>query len=169
MTTAMATKAFKSVGQLSSFLPLNPKKITTIKKVISFTTDKKSADGTDGLIKFLSECLKNLPTKEGQLSIPKIKANLKEINRNLSKVKEAIKFIDVVFDGTEDVETEIKIDDKNMIKLIANFNKAKDIMQHISDYLTLVLQVDKEKSEHSSKKKLFSLDELVNSITSKAA
>lgn len=166
MTTAIATKAFKSVGSLSSFVPLNPYKISTIKKVISFTTDKKSADSTDDLVKFLSKCKETLPTEYNPSLLKQIKHNLNFINKNLLHVNEILQFIDSVFDSNEDVETEIKIDDKNMSKLLCNLKTAKDYMQYISDYLTLVIQVQKAKTDKS---KIYSIDEVLNYLKSNAA
>jgi hypothetical protein len=71
-----------------------------------------------------------------------------------------------VFDSNEDVETEIKIDDENMAKLLCNLKIAKEYMQYISDYLTLVLQIQKAKTAKSS---IYSIDQMLDYFKSNAA
>lgn len=162
MTTALATKAFKPVGALTGISGLDPKKLTTIIQIIEFSSDKKSVESTKGLVGFLLNCKKTLLVKDSEFKFEVVQKNLNGINKNLIDVDQSLNFIDGVFDENGLFPQEIIIDDPSVISVIKNLEESKKIMQYISDYLTLTLQIQKVKSDlKAGKGKTYTLDELL--------
>jgi flagellar motor component MotA len=139
-TLLKPSKAYSEVGTLMSGFSLgdNQKTISNLKKVISITTDKKSVSNSTKLLSALIELKNNLPTK-GEVDLKLIQKELKNINDSIVKINEIFDVIKNLFDGDNDV----KIDDSNMVTLLSNFTESKEIMSFVSDYLKLIIDVQK--------------------------
>ena len=89
------------IGSLIGLLPLNPKKVSTIKQVVSFSTDKNSAKESVALIEKLNEYKSNLPIEIKDLKPENIENNLNTFKKNIENIDLGLKFIDDVFGASK--------------------------------------------------------------------
>ena len=154
MTAAALCQAYDSVGMFTDKLPHGQKNISTIKKVVSLTTNSKSVKASGQMLDSLLSIKENLTTDNVNVAI--IQGQLKNTNDNLGKINSFLELIAVLFDNNAEVE----VDDDNMIYFMANLQKAKGVMEYISDYLQLVLKVHSAKQDlHQASE--YSLDALL--------
>lgn len=134
------------------------KSISVIKKVISVTTTKESVKASDAILSDLLEYIGIMPTKDSQI-------NLGDLKKVIDKTNNNIQFVNIILTDIQnvvDVGGKIEVDDKNMLKFIYNFNEIKKYLEYVSDYLALVMQIQKAKVEIKKGKYIdYTLDELL--------
>jgi hypothetical protein len=160
MTTIALDKAYASIATLTGMfnLPYGQKNVSTMKEVICITTDKASVESSKKLIKFLATIKADLPIEKGEINPINIEHNLSMINGNLTQINSFFQTIKDLFDGG----SEINIDDPNMLSVLSNLEKAQSTMEYISDYLTLLLTVQKYKNEEVKEYNLDNLLQFLN-------
>lgn len=149
----------KLFGQFYEIGTLSPKKYSTIKAIITLASDKESVLESKKLVSHLEDCKKGLPKKNSEFDLNKASKLMKKINLNLSHLNQFVQVVDNVFDINDDIETEIIIDDKNLVELLKNMKVAKNEMEIISDYLNLIISIHDAK-KHS--KKPYSSNDLIS-------
>lgn len=162
MTAAALDQAYKHVSDITSELiakPTNHKKsISAIIEVITLTTNTNSVTETKKLLKELVDIQEALPVNESDVNIIKCKTHLEFVNDHLTEINSFLDFIKLLFDNSN---TQVEIDNDNMYEFLANMESAQSILGFISDYLTLVLKIQKNKSEEA---KEYSLESLIEYI-----
>ncbi len=145
MTIAALNEAYESMGALTGTFNLPPgqKSITSMKKAICLTTDEDSVRLSVDLVSLLDRIASALPTTNENFNIGATQLHLDNINENLGHINGFLASIKEHFDGDSDIE----IDDDNFINLMAHMQASQKRLSYISDYLTLVLQIQKTSIE----------------------
>jgi len=147
------------MGSLANYFlfPQSNKAVSTYKKVIALTTDKKSLKESEKLLKFLDETIiKNLPTKKSDLDVDLIYGQLENTKDNQLKINKMFDTIDNLFDNQE----EVTIDDDIMLLFLANMKKVQEKIAYIYDYLNLVLEVNEANNQSLKNGKTYAFEEL---------
>jgi len=140
-------------------IPKSSKSVTSFINFIKITTDKKSVENSIKLLK-TAESLKKkiLNLKDSDSDIEIAKKLLKNTNDNLLKINDFFDTFNYLFDDSD-------IDEENMIKLLENLKKFKEILEYCSDYLSLYLEVqNSKKSINDSKSKSYTYEEILDLI-----
>ena len=127
---------------------------SSISKVISVATDKKSLINSKKLHDFLVDYIENLPTKKMQdKDVVGVKENIvmsNKLKNSLESFLEPLKKI---------MEIDVILDAKDVCAIMDNLNKCVSLCKFISDYLTTAIDVHETKSA-LKKIKSISLEEL---------
>ena len=161
MSTATINQAVNKLTDHVS-LPGAENKFSTYKAVICIATDKESLEGSTKLLEHLQDIIENkLPVTDEDFVEEDVKDNLENINENLQKVDSLLQFVNKAFKEGPEVE----IDDDTTLELLSNMEQVQKKLLYISDYLNLVLEVQKAKKEiQEGNFKEFSLDEVLKLI-----
>lgn len=155
-TTATIEKQLTNFAGLFHFQQ-GKKSVSIIKEVIMVTTDEKNAANSQKMVELLTKLKNTLPFETQTQESSILKKQLDNTNENLIKINAFLEGIYNLFDG----DAEVIIDEPNMQTVINNFKESKDILAYISEYLTLVLEINKAKIEiQSGNFTNFSLDSL---------
>jgi hypothetical protein len=165
MTTALYQKTKKSLDQLVS--PINSangqNSVSNIKKIIVITTNKKSAKTSEKILKEIFEIQESMLKSKGKNkpTAKELTVMLKRNNKVLGTLNEFFATIKNIFDSNNDESTLIKVDEPNMLNMLANLQKVKSIMEYISEYIQFVVLIKKAESEP---KKKYSVEDLLQHI-----
>jgi hypothetical protein len=147
MSTATLNKA---VSKLTDYVsePGAQKKMSTLIKVVCLSTDKGSVKDAKKLNAFLQDIIDNdLPTTDKKFNDSVVRKNLENMNENLQKINSLMDFVDKTFKNNDEVE----LDEPLMLDFLAIMEKIQKQMTFISDFLSLVLQVQNAKKSQKNK------------------
>jgi len=163
MTAIALHQAFQDIYNFTDEmgLPLNQKNATTLKKFILISTDTGSLENSKKMLGILQRVKESLPDTQDKVDIDKIKYQLETINESLLKVNSMFEFVKSIFDTGDSEGAEVNIDDGSMYDFLANMEKSKAVMEYISDYLQLLLKINKA---NSGPKQHFTCEELIEFI-----
>lgn len=168
MSAAAFNKSFQNVSKMAGFydLPMGKKSITAIRNVICLTTDAKSLNSSNKFVEYLFKVQDNLPTQDIDKKVIKILDQaLTSLNEALSKVNDLLNTVSNIFDNSG--ESDIEIDDQNMIQFLANMQKSQNLLIYVTDYLSFYIEVQNSKNEENQVCCTF--DELISKIIEEAA
>lgn len=145
--------------------PNGYKAVSNYKKVIEITTDENSLKESKKIITLLKKEVQDLPIKKENLNLAELAKQAECAKNNQHQINKMFSIIENLFMS----EDEVKIDDAVMLNFLAHMKEAKELIDYISDYITLVFDVNKAETDLESKGKAYSLDEFLEQISPKAA
>lgn len=163
MATAILNKANKGISHFAKEFATpghfgGGNTISALKKIIIITTDKKSVQHSEQILKDLLEFIETLPTQDKDVKGGSLKKNLDKTNNNIQFVNSILNDINKLIGD----DNNIVVDDKNMKSFISNFKKIKDSLEYVSNYLSLTLEVHEVKKEYKNGKgNNYTIDELL--------
>lgn len=150
MTTAALDQAYKCVGEIADGFTVSATndKVSTALKVFKIVTNKESVESSGELLSVLNGIKEALPTKDEDVDIQKCKQHLQFANEHLTELNTFQETLDKLF-GEDGAEVQISEDDEtvNVYQFLANMQHANETLAFIAEYLTLVLKIQKNKSE----------------------
>lgn len=161
METLVQSKLPKFINSIGE-KPLN--KISKIKEVIIFITNEKSVKESANMLSEYTKLKDSLPTKLEGANFIKLKKTVSLVNTQLKLLTSFMDFIDSFLQKTPNHPTEIKIDDKHMQAALCNTKETINVLNYISDYINLALQVKKAKEEMMVNSKVYTLEELLTEL-----
>lgn len=166
MNTTITHKGFDNLAMINGFndlFALAPNKISTLKKVITFITDEQSAKHSFDILENLVKTKKEIISNTGLIdTIEKSDSFLKKTIQNLACVNGLLDFVDSIFTKPTSVETEIQIDDDNMLTMMSNFQKVKNLLEYIHSYASLVNDAQKSKKSILDNPKSYTIQEVLD-------
>jgi hypothetical protein len=165
MTIAAIDNAYQSINTLTSELIAIPKtqkkSISAIIDVIELTTNVNSVSESKKLLKELVDIQDSLPVSEEGLDVVRCRTHLNFANEHLTEINTFLDFVKFLFDYADTSHAKVDIDNDNMMAFLVNMKKAQQVLEYISNYLTLVLKTEKFKAEEPKEYTAESLIEFI--------
>jgi hypothetical protein len=132
----------------------NCHKLSTVVKMVSLISDKKSATNSQKLVEILKDVKKELPKKE--IDLEEARLTWKSANENFKKIED---FFNTV-EKFKFCNNAVIIDEPNAKIVFNNFKIASCLLSYISDYLDNAIKTQEIKSKLSKTEKSYTYEDL---------
>lgn len=129
-------------------------KFTAVVKVFSLLSDDESASNSKKILDSINKKIEILPQEKIE-DIEKAKKLYEEVNQNYKSLENFLDGINSFIN-----KNNVEIDDKHVKTMLTNLSKAKDLLNYVSDYLDLAIEVYYAKEEIKSSKTTYTFEEL---------
>ena len=129
-------------------------KLSTVVKMVSLISDKKSASNSQKLVEILKEAKKELPRKE--VDIEGARLAWKNANENFKKIEDFFNAIEKF----KFANNAVIIDEPNAKTIFNNFKIASCLLSFISDYLDNAIKTQEIKLRLNKLKKYYTYEDL---------
>jgi hypothetical protein len=149
MSTTTLNNKFNEISKITEDFALSGSlnKASTIVKIVSLTTNEESHKNSLKLVKALEELKQSIIYTTTSFDKELAKETHNFVNEAVVNIKNFLEGISSVFDEAQEIE----MDDQKVYDMLANMQKAEKILSYISDYLSLLMQVQNEKAVPKNK------------------
>lgn len=169
MSVATLNKKDFGIGQMAkkfSHTGSGIKTISALKTVIQLTTSKESVKHSQDILNNVTLFAKGMcVSNKKKVKIVDLKKFAEQTNNNIQFTDAILSDINNVVDGG----SALVIDDENMKQFISNIKQVKNMLEYVSDFLNLAIEVQNAKKDIADGKGVkYTLDELLEKLKSAA-